>query len=304
MSAALIISVSEVLYVAKAGIGERLKNLFTKSGKGDDFYEDFEDMMIEGDIGASVAMELSDKLRERFGKKGPETRDEVSSELKDVIGEMIKSADPSIDSEQTTILMVLGVNGVGKTTTIAKIAEYYRSKYDLNPVLSAGDTFRAAAIDQLKLHGERLGMRVVHQQPGSDPGAVIYDSIESANAQGARLIIADTAGRMHNKANLVKELQKIDKIIASKAADAEYRKLLVIDATTGQNGFRQAEMFHEAVGIDQVVLSKYDSSAKGGVAVSISSKLGLPFAFIGTGETYSDLKEFNSEDYIKNLLDI
>ena len=290
--------------MAKAGIGERLKKLFTKSGKGEGFYEDFEDMLIEGDIGAAVAMELSDKLRERFGRKGPETREEVSAELKTVISGMIKSADPVIDTGKTTILMILGVNGVGKTTSIAKIADFYRREYGVNPVLSAGDTFRAAAIDQLKLHGERLGMRVVHQQPGSDPGAVVYDSIESAMAQGSKMIIADTAGRMHNKANLVKELQKIDKIIAAKAADADYRKILVIDATTGQNGFRQAEMFHEAVGIDQIVLSKYDSSAKGGVAVSISAKLGLPFSFVGTGEKYSDLKKFDSDEYINNLLDI
>lgn len=290
--------------MAKAGLGERLKKLFTGSGNGDDFYEDFEDMLIEGDIGASVAMELSDSLKDKFGRKGPGSREDVSSELKTVLSGMIKTADPAIDPEKTTILMVLGVNGVGKTTSIAKIADFYRRKYNTEPVLSAGDTFRAAAIDQLKLHGERLGLRVVHQQPGSDPGAVIYDSIESAKAQGSKIIIADTAGRMHNKANLVKELQKIDKIINSKASGAEYRKILVIDATTGQNGFRQAEMFHEAVGIDQIVLTKYDSSAKGGVAVSISSKLGLPFSFIGTGEKYSDLKKFDAEEYINNLLDI
>ncbi|HAK44554.1 MAG TPA: signal recognition particle-docking protein FtsY [Spirochaeta sp.] len=288
--------------MAKAGLGERLKKLFNKSGKGEDFYEDFEDMLIEGDIGASVAMELSDKLRERFGRKGPDNRDEVSSELKTVISSMIKSADPAIDPGKTTILMVLGVNGVGKTTSIAKIADFYRREYSIDAVLSAGDTFRAAAIDQLKIHGERLGIRVVHQQPGSDPAAVIYDSIESAGAQGSKLIIADTAGRMHNKANLVKELQKIDKIVSSKAADADYRKILVIDATTGQNGFRQAEMFNEAVGIDQIILTKYDSSAKGGVAVSISAKLGLPFSFIGTGEKYSDLKRFSPDEYVDNLL--
>ena len=288
--------------MGKPGLGERLKNLFKSSGRGEEFYEDFEDMLIEGDIGASAAMEISDKLRESFGRKGPAGRDEASSVLKTIIGEMLKTSDPAIDTDKTTILMVLGVNGVGKTTTIAKMAEYYRNRYGTEAVLSAGDTFRAAAIDQLKLHGERLGMKVVHQQPGSDPGAVIYDSIESAKARDARLIIADTAGRMHNKANLVKELQKIDKIINSKAADAEYRKLLVIDATTGQNGFRQAEMFHEAVGIDSIVLTKYDSSAKGGIAVSISSRLGLPFSFIGTGEKYSDFNEFDKDEFVENML--
>lgn len=288
--------------MGKPGLGARLKKLFKTSGGGEAFYEDFEDMLIEGDIGASSAMEISDKLKEKFGRKGPADRDEATSELTTILNEMIVTEDPGINPEETTILMVLGVNGVGKTTTIAKMAEYYRTNYGLEAVLSAGDTFRAAAIDQLKLHGERLDLKVVHQQPGSDPGAVIYDSIESAKARGSKLIIVDTAGRMHNKANLVKELQKINKIIDSRASNAEYRKILVIDATTGQNGFRQAEMFNEAVGIDQIVLTKYDSSAKGGIAVSICSKLGLPFAFIGTGEKYSDFGEFSKADFIENIL--
>ena len=288
--------------MAKPGIGERLRNLFTKSGSDSDFYEDFEDMLIEGDIGATAAMEISDQLKAKLGKKAPSDRQAVFEELKKIITGMLKNADPAVDPDKTTILMVLGVNGVGKTTTIAKIADYYRKEYGIDPILSAGDTFRAAAIDQLKLHGERLGLKVIHQQPGSDPGAVIYDSIESAKARGSRMIIADTAGRMHNKANLVKELQKIDKIISSKAADAVYRKILIIDATTGQNGFRQAELFHEAVGIDQIILTKYDSSAKGGIAVSICSKLGLPFSFIGTGEKYSDIRTFDTEAYAEKLL--
>lgn len=288
--------------MAKPGLGERLKKIFTKSAGGDEFYEDFEDVLIEGDLGATSAMEISDRLKEKFGRKGPKTRDEAAEELKTIIAEKVKEADPAVDPNRTTIILVLGVNGVGKTTSIAKIADYYRTRYKLEPVLSAGDTFRAAAIDQLVLHGERLGLKVVHQQPGSDPGAVIFDSIESAKARGSKMIIADTAGRMHNKANLVKELQKIDKIVNSRAGDADYRKILVIDATTGQNGFRQAEMFNEAVGIDQIVLTKYDSSAKGGIAVSICDKLGLPFAFIGTGEKYSDLKVFDRNEYVENII--
>ncbi|MDC7124164.1 MAG: signal recognition particle-docking protein FtsY [Spirochaetales bacterium] len=286
--------------MAKHGLGEKLKNLFSKSS-GNDFYEDFEDILIESDIGATCAMEISDSLQDKFGRKGPSNREEAALELGKILDKMLIEADPAIDSSKMTILLVLGVNGVGKTTTIAKMAQYYRENYSLDPVLSAGDTFRAAAIDQLVLHGERLGLKVIHQQPGSDPGAVIYDSIESAKAKSSKMIIADTAGRMHNKANLVKELQKIDKIVSSRAEGAVYKKLLVIDATTGQNGFRQAEMFHEAVGIDQIVLTKYDSSAKGGVAVSISSKLGLPFSFIGTGEKYSDFSVFNKEEFIKNI---
>lgn len=288
--------------MAKLGLGERLKNLFTSKNDSQEFYEDFEDLLIEADLGASAAMEISDRLKEKFGRNVPASREEVVGELKDIMSGYVKSASPDVNIDKMNILMVLGVNGVGKTTTIAKMADYYRQRYKIEPVLSAGDTFRAAAIDQLKLHGERLGLKVIHQQPGSDPGAVIYDSIESAKSKNSKMIIADTAGRMHNKANLVKELQKIDKIIKSRTENADYRKILVIDATTGQNGFRQAEMFHEAVGIDQIILTKYDSSAKGGIAVSISSKLNIPFSFIGTGEKYSDLEVFNKDVYIEKLL--
>ena len=288
--------------MAKPGLGARLKNLFSSSSQGEDFYEDFEDMLIEGDIGAAAAMEISDQLREKFGRKRPSGRDEAAEVLGDILSGMVKTTDPAIEKGRLNIILVLGVNGVGKTTTIAKMTEFYRENFGTEALLSAGDTFRAAAIDQLKLHAERLGVKIVHQQPGSDPGAVIYDSIESALSRGNELIIADTAGRMHNKANLVMELQKIDRIIANKAPDAVYRKVLVIDSTTGQNGFRQAELFHEAVGIDQIILAKYDSSAKGGIVIPISSRLGLPFVFIGTGEKYGDLKRFDRDDFIRKML--
>ncbi len=202
------------------------------------------------------------------------------------------------------IILVLGVNGVGKTTTIAKLSKWFRDQHKMEAVLSAGDTFRAAAIDQLKTHGERLGIRVVAQNPGSDPGAVIYDTIESALSKNNNLIIADTAGRMHNKANLVKELQKINKIIESKIENVNYQTMLIIDSTTGQNGLQQAEIFNEAVGVDSIVLSKYDSAAKGGTALTISRKLGIPFSFIATGEKYDDIAPFDSDFYLNSLLGI
>ncbi len=288
--------------MAVNGLGAKLKKLFSGSGSDEEFYEDLEDLLIEGDIGASTAMELSDMLKDKFGKKCRAAKDEVTGFLQEKLQDMIKTGMPVIDPSRLNIILVLGVNGVGKTTSIAKMADFYRREYELEAVLSAGDTFRAAAIDQLKLHGERLNLRVIHQQPGSDPGAVIYDSIESAVSKGEKLIIADTAGRMHNKANLVKELQKIDKIIANKAPDANYQKILVIDATTGQNGFRQAELFSEAVKVDSIVLTKYDSTAKAGTAVSISTKLGIPFAFMGTGEKYSDFAEFDKKKFVENML--
>ncbi|HUX12286.1 MAG TPA: signal recognition particle-docking protein FtsY, partial [Spirochaetia bacterium] len=175
-------------------------------------------------------------------------------------------------------------------------------------VLVAGDTFRAAAVDQLKLHGERLGVRVVSQGPGADPAAVIYDGITSARAHKEQLVLADTAGRMHNRTDLVNELAKIDKVIRGRideeAGGGNYRKLLVVDATTGQNGLRQAEIFHEAVGVDGLILSKYDSTAKGGMVVSICRNLGLPFSYIGTGEKYSDIEPFDTGLFLDALLDM
>jgi fused signal recognition particle receptor len=202
-----------------------------------------------------------------------------------------------------TVLLVLGVNGVGKTTTIAKLAAWYRRSQGIeSTVLVAGDTFRAAAIDQLRLLGERLGLPVVAQEPGADPGAVIFDGISSARARGSELVIADTAGRLHNREALVKELAKIDRIVRAKAPGDASRRLLVLDATTGQNALAQAEVFHAAVGVDAMVLAKYDSTAKGGMVVPISRALGVPFAFVGVGEKPDDLEPFDVERYLESLL--
>jgi fused signal recognition particle receptor len=169
-------------------------------------------------------------------------------------------------------------------------------------VLAAGDTFRAAAIDQLRIHGERLGLRVVAQNPGSDPGAVLYDAIESAKAQGSDLVIADTAGRMHTRQDLIRELAKVDKIVATRADGANYKRLLVLDGTTGQNGLRQAESFLEAVRIDGVILTKTDSTAKGGLAIALSKDFGLPISYLGRGEGYDDLQAFETGPFLDDFL--
>ena len=172
----------------------------------------------------------------------------------------------------------------------------------METILAAGDTFRAAAIDQLIHHGEKLGLRVVHQHSGADPGAVIWDAVESAQSKGIPLVLADTAGRMHNKQNLIKELQKIDGIVKKREVNGAYRKVLVIDATTGQNGLRQAEIFHEAVGLDGIILTKYDSAAKGGVILSICRNLKIPFLYVCDGENYQAIRPFSSEDFLTALL--
>lgn len=286
-------------------LGMRLKEIFGIAKIDQEFYYDIEDALVESDIGAAMSVKIVDMLKNKALAKKITDKNELLDELKNIMAQQVLEYSFDINENELNLFLFLGVNGVGKTTTIAKIANMFKNE---NPssgiILSAGDTFRAAAIDQLKLHGERLGVRVVHQLHGSDPGAVIFDSIESAKSKGDKIILADTAGRMHNKANLVKELQKIDKIIKGKVSQENYKKILIIDSTTGQNGVSQAEIFNEAVGIDAVIMTKYDSAAKGGIAVTISGKLGIPFAFTGTGEKYSDIKKFNKEDYLNSLLNV
>ena len=289
----------------KLSLTEKIKAIFKKNKIDDIFYEDIEDALIEADMGTALSAEIVKAVKTEALKNKISDMETLYSLLKENIAGKISEYNFSIDPQKLNLVLFLGVNGVGKTTTIAKTAKLIQNEYkEAGIVFSAADTFRAAAIDQLKIHGQRLGVRVVTQEHGSDPGAVIYDTIESAKAKGEKVILADTAGRMHNKANLVKELQKIDKIIRNKISGENYLKFLVIDSTTGQNAFNQAEIFNEAIGVDAVVLAKYDSASKGGIAVSISGRLGIPFVFIGTGEKYENLKRFNKKEYLDNLLNV
>lgn len=269
------------------------------------FFEDMEDILVESDLGGVLSFEIVDKLRDICKKNRVKTLDDVKNHLKDIINEYVIEDKLTVTKGELNLFLFLGVNGVGKTTTIGRLAHYFKERDGVKDiVLSAGDTFRAAAIDQLKIHGERTGNRVVSQQHGADPGAVIFDTIKSAISRGEELILADTAGRMHNKANLIKELEKIDKIVLNAINKAHYKKILVIDCTTGQNGLNQAMQFNEAVDIDGVILTKYDSSAKGGIIPAICGKLKVPFYFIGVGEGLEDIKPFNKELYIKELIGI
>ena len=288
--------------MAGINLGNKLRKLFSVERLSDNFFDDLEDLLIEGDIGAKSVIEIINKLKLEIKKQKVKNESDFITVLRNYLFDTIVTGNYKPDMEETNLLLILGVNGVGKTTSIAKLAAYINNKYNIKSVLSAGDTFRAAAIDQLVFHGNKLGMRVVHQQHGSDPGAVIYDTIDSAVSKGEKMIIADTAGRMHNKDNLVKELKKIDKIIKNKIEEKRYKKILVIDATTGQNGLRQAESFHEAVGLDGIILAKYDSSSKGGIVISIGKDLNVPVLFLGTGENYTDLVEFDKDLFLNNLL--
>ena len=289
----------------KKGLGARLRALFAGGMGSEESFEELEDLLIESDIGAQATMSLSARLRERSKAERATSHDELTELLREELTGMVKARPIVLEPDKLNIVLLLGINGVGKTTTLAKLAAYFRSTGQASRiVMAAGDTFRAAAVEQLTIHAERLGVRIVSQGNGADPGAVIYDAIQSARTRGEQLVLADTAGRMHTRANLVAELSKIDRIVAGRAPDAAYHRLLVIDATTGQNGLRQAETFSEAVDLSGIVLAKYDSTAKGGILIPIARELGIPASFIGTGEKYDDLRAFDAESYVRELLGI
>lgn len=287
--------------MAKASFAEKLKNLFGKHTETEDFFDELTDLLIEGDVGAKAAVEIVDSLQKICKENKISDSRAITDELKKIFLSYIKSIELIPEPGKVNVYMLLGVNGVGKTTTAAKMAKRYKNQ-GTDVILSASDTFRAAAVDQISMHGERLGIRVVKHQMGSDPGAVVFDAADACKAQGGGLVIADTAGRLQNKENLVNELKKIDKIAQNKADSGCYKKIIVIDATTGQNAVRQAEVFNEAVGLDAVVLAKYDSTAKGGEIITIGKELGIPVAFVCTGEKYPDIQPMDAEKYIADFL--
>ena len=285
----------------KKSFGEKLKNLFSKK-IDEEFFEELTDSLVEGDIGAKTAFEITDELEQICRQKKISEQKDILAELKQLLLKNIREVTLEPDMTKQNVWMVLGVNGVGKTTSVAKLANFFKTRGVENLVLASADTFRAAAIEQLDTHGEKIGVRVVSHQHGSDPSAVVFDAAEAVKSKGPGLVIADTAGRLHNKENLVRELQKIDRTCSLKADEGCYKKIIVIDSTTGQNALRQAEVFNDAVKVDAIIMTKYDSTAKGGVAVSIGRELGIPVAFVCTGEKYGDIAPFNAEKYIDEFL--
>ncbi|MDI9456008.1 MAG: signal recognition particle-docking protein FtsY [Spirochaetota bacterium] len=284
------------------GFGARLKSLFGIRRFDESYFEELEELLIEGDLGSKLTMQISDEVRNLVRKKKDLTTRELQLLVKEQLRPMVHTFHPVIDRNALNVFLILGVNGVGKTTTIAKIARLYKTQ-GYSVTLAAADTFRAAAIDQLEVHANRVGVRIVKQESGSDPGAVVFDAITSARARGDQLLLVDTAGRMHNKEHLVRELAKIDKIVQTKGIDSvHYKKFLVIDSTTGQNGLSQATIFHQAIRLDALILSKYDSLAKGGALIQIGDSLGLPISFVGVGEKYGDLELFEAEPFLDSLV--
>jgi fused signal recognition particle receptor len=294
---------------------ERIKSFFGQASKLSlEFFEELTDLLVEGDFGAAEAYEAAEQLRDICKKEKIVSTEEARHKLAKLLEDKLLKGGNEVtvqdeipfgsNGEKLTVILLLGVNGVGKTTSAAKLAALYRDACKKKPILAAADTFRAAAIDQLKIHGERLGLRLVAHQHGGDPAAVIFDAIDAAQAGGWDLIIADTAGRMHTKTALVGELQKIDRVVEAKASGSRYIKYLVLDATTGRNALAQADIFCEAVRPEGVILTKYDSTAKGGVAFSLASELRLPVAYLCTGEKYGDIQVFNARRFAREFVGI
>jgi len=278
---------------------EKIKSFFSgRPSLSPEFFDDLADLLVEGDFDAKEAYSTAELLRDTCKKEKIASLEDARIKLTVLLEETLRSgaADRPLPESDLlpggTVILMLGVNGVGKTTTAAKLAAMYRDAYGLKPILAAADTFRAAAIDQLKIHGERLGLRVVAHKPGGDPAAVVYDAIEAAQSGGG-IVIADTAGRMHTKSALVDELRKIDRVVETKAAGARYVKYLVLDSTTGRNAMAQAEIFCEAVSPEAAILTKYDSTARGGVVFSLASVLRLSVAYLCNGEKYGDIRPFD-----------
>ena len=266
----------------------------------EELFEELEELLVMGDVGMDTANEIVGELRYRVRQKGITKPTDLYGELEEIIAEMLEGGEELDISTSPSIILVIGVNGVGKTTTIGKLANQLRED-GKKVLLAAADTFRAAAIDQLDIWAKRSRVEIIKQNEGSDPAAVIFDAIAAAKARGSDVIICDTAGRLHNKKHLMDELAKINRVIDRELPDAAKEKLLVLDATTGQNAVNQAEQFREATGITGIVLTKLDGTAKGGVVLAIKKGLGIPVKYIGVGEQIDDLQPFNAHEFARAL---
>ena len=264
----------------------------------DEFFEDLTDILIMADVGVKTSTEVVDRLREKCQNEKIGDPAEARQALKNILTDIMGSEPMRLASPM--VLLVIGVNGVGKTTSIGKLATRFKT-VGRRVVLCAGDTFRAAAADQLEIWAQRADVPIVRQKEGADPAAVVFDAVQVSKARHADVLIVDTAGRLHNKAHLMEELKKIGRVVAREYPEAQLKALLVIDATTGQNGLTQAMVFKDAAELDGIVLTKLDGTAKGGIAVAIRSELGLPVRYIGIGEQLDDLQPFEAKDFIEAI---
>ena len=284
----------------KDNLSGKLRVLFSKNKLGDEFYEELEEILISSDVSVATAEEVVERVKEKAIEGKLKDEAYVTDLLRGILTEILEEAEVP-DLSYPCVIMLVGVNGVGKTTTIGKLAHYFLEK-GKSVTVAAADTFRAAASEQLAVWADRAKVRIVKHEEGSDPAAVIFDAVSSAKAKGTDVVIVDTAGRLHVKDNLMKELQKMDRVVTREYPEADFLKLLVLDATTGQNAVSQARTFDEAVELDGLVLTKLDGTAKGGFVFSLAAELALPVIFAGVGEKMEDLERFDAKSFVEALL--
>ena len=285
-----------VLSKTRDGLSKKLNELFSKNKLGEDFYEELEDILISSDVSVKTAMEIVDEIRDVAIQEKCKDKEYVIDLLKNELFETLDYAD-KIEFKSPAVIMIVGVNGVGKTTTIGKLANKF-VKEGKSVTIAAGDTFRAAASEQLSVWADRAKVRIIKHGEGSDASAVVFDAIESVKARNTDVLIIDTAGRLHVKSNLMEELKKMDRVVRREFPNCNFYKLIALDATTGQNAYNQVEVFNQAVGLDGIVLTKLDGTAKGGFIVSLSYELEVPVCFVGTGEKIDDIEDFDAKDFI------
>ncbi len=292
--------IKDALKKTRDNLSSALSNLFSKNKIGNEFYEELEEILIGADISVNTAEEIVDEIRAEAKQEKLRDKQFITDLLKDVLEEKLTEAEiPQI--EYPAVIMLVGVNGVGKTTTVGKLASYFL-RQGKTVTVAAADTFRAAAADQLTVWAERAKVRIIKHEEGSDPSAVVFDALTSAKAKGTDVVIIDTAGRLHVKAHLMEELKKMSRVVERECPNASFYKFLVLDATTGNNAISQAEIFDEAVELNGIVLTKLDSSAKGGFVISLCGELQIPVVFTGVGEKMEDLEAFNAEEFIDGIL--
>ena len=294
--------IKEGLKKTRSGIMGRMEGLFARNAFDDEFYEELEEVLIGADVGVDTTLELVENLRRKVREDRAKEADQVMLILKELLLDILgrETAQLSLADTKPTVMLVLGVNGVGKTTTIGKLAHRFRSD-GKKVLMAAGDTFRAAAIEQLEIWADRAGSDIIKHQQGSDPSAVLFDGISAAIARGSDVVLCDTAGRLHNKTNLMEELKKVRRVVEKAMPGAPHEVLLVLDATTGQNALAQAKVFNEVATLTGVVLTKLDGTAKGGIVIAIAKELNVPVKFIGIGESVDDLQPFNPTAYVDGL---
>lgn len=296
----LFSKLKNALKKTRDGLSAALSNLFSKNKIGDEFYDELEEILISADISVTTAEEVVEEIRAEAKHDKIKDKEFITDLLKDMLEEKLTEAEiPEIT--YPAVIMLIGVNGVGKTTTVGKLANYFISQ-GKTVTVAAADTFRAAAADQLTVWAERAKVRIVKHEEGSDPSAVVFDALTSAKAKGTDVVIIDTAGRLHVKAHLMEELKKMSRVVEREYPSADFFKLLVLDATTGNNAISQAEIFDSAVELDGIVLTKLDSSAKGGFVISLCSQLQIPVLFTGVGEKMEDMELFNPEEFVDCIL--